>query len=239
MNSVKLLLSINKACIELTGTDIPEECVKVIHTYAKTNENNDKIQKLFRINNISKGDYFEKYSNMTLPQLKQDRFWKRQNSQTYNVSSGKNGRYVKADHVRRLTYMNYTKDADEAKNKLGKDYICNKYWNKKTKKYVEYDEYHAHCQVKKNERAVCQAIIQSKIDLMIKEFMEQEENEMFEGVEFSEIRPVGLIKSHIKSSKFNFNLPKLMGCGSENDWNDPDGKYSLTTLHGAGNQQYW
>ena len=238
MDSVKLLLSINKACVELTGTDIPEECVKVIHTYAKTNENNDKIQKLFRINNISKGDYFEKYSNMTLPQLKQDRFWKRQNSQTYNVSSGKNGRYVKADHVRRLTHINYIKDADEVKNKLREDYICNKCWNKKTKKYVEYNVYSAHCSVKKNERAVCQAIIQSKIDLMIKEFMEQEENEMFEGVEFSEIKPIGYIKSDIKPSKFNFNLPKLMGLGAYTDWNDPDAKYTLTTGWGY-NEQYW
>ena len=140
-----LYLTLNQACVNMTGVDIPEEVMKILYQYHKTNLNN---QKLFDKLTIFKYNFTleERLYNNTLKELKdkyKNNFDKSSKSRAKNYfpyNSGKNNNMVKKDYIDHMVFMKYYGDVVKSMNEFKNDLLH--YYDKTNKRnYITYQQY--------------------------------------------------------------------------------------------------
>ena len=133
MSILTSIMSMDTACSIKTGMNIPEEVLRIIYQYIKTNNNNYKIEKLFHINNKTIEDHIKYFSVFNVKELKHIK--KEAGIKSYSYpGTGKNFSYNKEDHIVNLAVAVYGKELTNKLNILKDDNICLKYY-KKNKPY--------------------------------------------------------------------------------------------------------
>ena len=170
MNIFNAILSVDNAYMTKIGSTIPEDVLRIMCTYIKTNHYNYKIEKLFHINNIKLQDYihgFYTYNVKTLKQIKKD------DNITWQVEgTGGTGGYVKVDYVDCIAIHNYENELRKRLNELKEDNICLKYYRKNKpigKKYYEKEDFDKAIDINHNNKMTHQ----EQLDIQFQELYKQ------------------------------------------------------------------
>ena len=139
-----LYLTLNQACQNLVGLQLPDEVMKIMYQYVIALNNKEKINDMFNICDI-KYKMMENLNKKTckeLQKLYQDTYsihnvYHRTFSKIKN--SGKNNRPIKQDYVDKLAYNQYLVHMIKANDKLENDIIFAK--NTETNKFVTNRQY--------------------------------------------------------------------------------------------------